>query len=287
MKKFILVLIAGITASCSNEFKEFDNFLDTLNGKISSIEMKSYDAGMKFGEISKENDSYEEFVAVELTEKGMIESIFKYEYSHWKEEGVLQSVRKFKYDGMNPIEYNYYKSNGNLVYKKKYEYIIDNMVHTAYYDEEGELLGEINYQYENGKLIKETVYDEEAWPIREINYIYDGNLVNASGKDIKTDKEIYYKNIQYDEKRRVIKVVECNDDVIKTIEVERDKDGHVIKSIGGRCDIYGYLDLAPVNKTEYYYEYEFDKHKNWIKRICFKGEERKPVEIVEREITYK
>jgi len=287
MKKLVLLLVAAFAFSCSSNPDFYDDFLDSLNGNIATIKMKSYDAKMKFGEVMKDSESYNAFYCFQMAENGLPEVVSQYYYSNWKEKDILEYMAKFEYDGNKKMKVSYYEEDGDLHYTKHYFYIDGQLVATTCYNGNGAWDSGINHEYENGKLIKDIQVDEDENPIMETRYTYQGNLMNMTIIDCKTGEQNYYQNTEFDNNWRAISKVEDYNGEVKEIRVERNEKGYVIKSIGGTIDIFGYLSPQPINQEVYYYEYEFDDHKNWIKRIIYKGEAKTPFEITEREITYK
>lgn len=114
------------------------------------------------------------------------------------------------------------------------------------------------------------------------------------------------KNITYDDARITYNVDPKSDGKISrissgeneqtTVAIVRDKDGNIIKTTNSTKPMfedsahpifYALIVRTRNQKTDdYLYEYEFDEHYNWIKKIIYKNDLDHPEYICTRDIEY-
>ena len=281
MKYLIVLFVALIAQSCSNEKIENDWTADNLQGKVLSLSEFSYEAKDRFGNIEKgerkRQSSYEYDQQIKYDEKGN-----KIERNSYNSDGSLVNKWTYKYDEKgNRTEANTYNSDGSLNLKLIFKY-----------DEKGNIT-ELNGYISDGSLVRKDAYkyDEKGNKIEHKNYDSDGSLYfkythkydekgneieyNGYNSDGSLDSKWTYK---YDEKGNVIEMNEYNSDgsLGRKNSYKYDEKGNEIEYNGYNSD--GSLE----NKNSY--KYEFDKQGNWIKQIKFK--DGIPEYILERQYEY-
>ena len=248
MKKLILLLFIPLVFSCSDDKK---NDLDELklNGKVKSLKEITYSAVEKFGEPVKNTFLNENEYLFE--KNGNIAEI-RYEFEF--QEGF--SYKNIYEDNGNLIERNQYKNSGELEVKFKFKYDDNgNMIQYNQYNKDGDLehIGKNKFD-EAGNWIEQNYYDNDGelksnWKNK---YDDDGNMI---------EQKEFNKNGELESNRKI----------------KYDDKGNMVYE--SRYDENGELEYG----TEYEYK-EFDREKNWVKRIGY--EDGKATEITEREIEY-
>lgn len=313
MKKYLLaclwIVIVGLMVSCQNNTESLKTSWeeDNLHGKVKTCKVIVYQALVKFGEIQKrEMDNYTrvdhplqyEMPLVTVTkynEDGMCEYIEGYDY-----DMDIKTKTVYNFDGTKLIDWREYGEDGELNYEDK-----------------------IVYDEESGK-IKETFYTIRLRYYQasyHFLYSYDGdgitNIVSIFNdtasdrtqvKDIKKHGKIE-SQIRYDSIGNVISIMNFNNKEKLIFEKNFEYNDSTSYAYNKNMDLilktepgydedydYDYLQIVdtlvttPIESVrkktvqEYRFEYEYDKHNNWIKRITYKGD--KPLYIEEREIEY-
>lgn len=307
VKCFILIII--LLSGWTNLSKE-RNDLDTLKlkGRVKSLRETSYKVteeskrivkGEQERQKSYENDSY-----VIFNEKG-----YKTEVTNFNQFGKVESHIIYSYDergnNIESITYNsmeepinkvvnVYDENGKTT--ECYVYGKSGALSTKFafkYDEKGREISnriepynsrlkawELTYKYnDNGNVVEQCninplgidtakfdfVYDNKSRVVQRIAYSAD----NGNGK--KT-------SFKYDRRGNAIEESECkfNGKLIRRFTYRFDKLGNTIK--------FSAEDSTERFYIEETYQYQYDKKRNWIKKIIFEKEIPKFIE--EREIKY-
>lgn len=290
---FILLAFGGCNNTKIEEKNSTDWKKDALNGNVKSIKEIEYMVINKFGETTKGG-----IYSVHLTEYNPIGNKTNDEIKYFNDNSGWKRI--FIYDNDNHlVENSSYDLQKNLIWKIKFEYdekgnitkefktnIIDNqtyisiiikkynkqnqLIETNIYKTDGTLDSKFLYEYnKSGKVIVENFYDE------------NGNL---------NDKGTY----KYDEYGKIVEFIEFGD---KTI-TEYKKDETINTTFNSENELE-YKTIFKENKkysiTEYYdgenklwkkENRSFDKKKNWIEIIEYKGEICIPERIITREIEY-
>ena len=124
MKFAIIIVVAILTQSCSNQKTENDWTRDGLQGKVLSFSEFSYEAEERFGQIEKGNRKRKDF---------------------WENDV------QYKYDEKgNKIEENRYESDGSLDNKWTYKYE---------FDKQGNWIKRIDFENKIAKFILEREYE--------------------------------------------------------------------------------------------------------------------------------
>ena len=274
----ILVIALSLTSCNNNSDKTFEYELYGLNSPVKSINVTTYEAEFKFGEITKGDLEYDGHYLAEFNDVGNITKVTTFD-----DDGELDNISKYKYN-----------ENGNLI-------------ENAMYYKNGDLLFQINYEYDDKYIIKtksiQSSYTKEQTK-RITNIIRDGKRIieeNIIENDSIISKIKYQR---YDDKGcEWIMYNELGDEISKGLR-EWNKKQQIIKMcINEECIEIVYNDknlpiylknAKPYMNTFFSYpsnnidniEYEYDKKGNWIKQLVYEGENEIPYTISERVIIY-
>lgn len=278
-----------------------------LNCPVKSIDVRTYKASCKFGEVIKGELTYGNYLA-EFDKAGNV--IRKTEYNS---SGDVDFVHMFKYDEKNNnIEEMSYSRKGELKALQKTEYNdAGEIVKYFMYAEDGSLVSSAEHEYEGEYCVRSRYvtnryvgYDEnvatneEEWVAKR-----DGERILETAMYRNGKLEEVQKYSTYEENGGLL--AECviyDADGVKLREFYKENDGHGIKLFklhdftddseyeyrvkrNDRGHIVYIYDSQEEHK-ETYYEYEYDSKGNWTKKVKFEGVMKKPVEITEREIKY-
>lgn len=268
------ILLLFLVAGCTNKTNDLDVY--NLRGNVSSVKSSVYDAESKFGEIIKGDLDYYGTSLLEFNEDGMLKSYTRFcndgdilgksintivdgkvqKQDCYDGDGVLEYKILFERDGENLKSRITYDEDGNETDKIIYEYDGDRIKSVTHYSK-GELYGKIIYsKFEEFKHIEGLCYDKEG--------NVDGKVEEKYTNGRKT-KLMYGK------------------DFSATMELNENND--YIKSTG--CYVNKLDEIISKEDETFYYEYDYDSNKNWIKRISYKGDAKKPYQVIERTIIYK
>ena len=185
MKYLIILFVALIAQSCSNEKIENDWTRDNLQGKVLSLSEFSYEAKDRFGNIEKgkfkrydwENDFYlDSDFQIKYDEKGNKDVLNI--YSHIDRQVIAKYVYQYDENG-NMTEMNIRSKYGSLKNKFFYKY-----------DENGNMTEENRYDSDGIKYGKDTYkYDEKGNKIEENMYNSDGSLRSKNTYKYEFDKQ--------------------------------------------------------------------------------------------------
>lgn len=284
MKKIYTLLLIPIvfffSCSCLDE-NEFGTSLadNNLKGDVQSVKHTIYNVSKKFGEIKPGS----------LCEKGY-EHPLSFGFNYVLYEGYFEgSICKSTYD-----------KNGMLLTKK-------------WYDENKELCNEVSNTYNNGVLIESnetTIYKYIPNSNYKSTYWYNQTTGKKQKEIINHDTNIITRQFEYTDSTETITtdgskyyLVTHFKDGRPTLRIRYDSVGNetcitnynnhgfrISYSEKGESDLeYKYNEyFDPISLIEdidtYTFTYEYDKKKNWIKRITFKGND--PIFIETREIIY-
>ena len=262
MKYLLVLFVALIAQSCSNEKIENDWTRDNLQGKVMSYSEFSYEAKERFGNIEKGERIlirwYRDLGHLPLCNQGKYaENGNRTEENWYKLDGSLDKKKTYEYgEKGNRIEENMYNSDGSLDSKKTYEY-----------DEKGNRIEENWYKLDGSLSHKRKYnYDEKGYKIELYVYRSDGRAELV---------ETY----KYDKKGNKIECIGCGWDMTATGYNET----HKYDEKGNIIEYKGILDNGFLHFKQSY-EYEFDKQGNWIKQIEFL--DGIPTYILERQYGY-
>ena len=277
----LVLFVALIAQSCSNEKIENDWTRDNIQGKVLSYSEFSYEAENRFGNIEKgernRQFSIEYDHQIKYDEKGN-----EIEYNGYNSDGSLDFKYTYKYDEKgNKIEENFYHSDGSLARKWTYKYDEKgNKIEGNEYNSDGSLDSKKTYKYdEKGNKIEENEYNSDGSLDFKYTYKYDekGNKIeeNFYHSDGSLARKWTYK---YDEKGNKIEGNEYNSDG----SLDSKKTSKYDEK-GNEIEYNGYNSDGSLNSKKTY-KYQFDKQGNWIKRIEFTN--GIPEYILERQYEY-
>lgn len=306
IKYSLLVFLAIIITSCSNEKIENDWTRLDLKDKVMSYSEICYRAESHFGKIEKGKRERWSFYGLdeyrEFDEKGNL-----IELKAFRSNGNLTSKSTFKYDDKgNRIEENSYNSEGNLT--KKWTYKHDekgNKIERKIYDSEGVLNFKVDFDYdENGNLLEENSYDSKDTYNGKITYQYDKkeNVIERNNYD--SEGALNFKdNFDYNENGQMVEENSyISEDLDSKTTYMYDNKGNNIERISynsdGRLDskiTYKHDDKGNIIEYNFYnsdgslnkkrtHQYEYDKKGNWLREIISIDE--KSTYILEREYEY-
>ena len=302
----VMLFVASFAMSCgsSAENKKDKKKLSyeqyELNRPVKSIDVRTYEASSKFGEVIKGDPTYGNYLA-EFDKAGNL--IRKTEYFS---DGDVYLVHMYKYDEQNnQIEEMSYSWEGELTALLKYEYNdAGKMVKYFRYDEDGnvDFFGENEYEDEYLVRSRSVRYDEDgATDEEEWVFNRDGKMLLESSWYMNGKLVNVYKFSKFEE-NCVVEGVEYDADGVKLKEFYEESDEHGVKLIKSHDFTDGseseyrvkrndrghivYIYDSQEEHKETYYEYEYDSKGNWTKQVKLEGVMKKPVEIIEREIKY-
>ena len=175
----LVLFVALIAQSCSNEKIENDWTRDNIQGKVLSYSEFSYEAENRFGNIEKgernRQFSIEYDHQIKYDEKGN-----EIEYNGYNSDGSLDFKYTYKYDEKrNKIEENSYHSDGSLARKWTYKY-----------NEKGNKIEGNEYNSDGSLDSKWTnKYDEKGNEIEYNGYNSDGSLNSKKTYKYQFDKQ--------------------------------------------------------------------------------------------------
>lgn len=308
-KKLIILITLSLMFACNNnniiseDYNNYNYKRYGLNCPVKSIDVRTYEATSKFGEIVKKslgdiyfNYEYGNYSAI-FNSKGNIESFKSYDH-----KGNIMEETKYTYDDngrliecMNYFDVLFYEK---CIYEYDGKFVVKST--ETLFSKNGPIGASIIITYKNnGKQIIEenryvgdtTIYDrtynkEIIWKNdKESEYIINDfvSFYVIKGREIRNDdnlitekneEEIALWNtkinlyVEYNNKNLPIYIKNCN-----------------INSIL-ECKEPSFPESFPEYDNIYYIEYEYDKKGNWIKQIVYEGENKRPYTISERVINY-
>uniref|UniRef100_UPI0040290578 hypothetical protein n=1 Tax=Candidatus Cryptobacteroides bacterium TaxID=3085639 RepID=UPI0040290578 len=268
-----LLVTLFATIGCSNN-KEYNYGIEYMHGNVKSVDLSVFEAKSKFGEVIEDEYIYNEFYSFNAHHQ--IEQIRMIE-DELKDSPSL--VLKFKYGKDNNLHtLNVYNSDGEIDRINEFQYSngkIKKCDSYECYNDERDKYGTLNFSYSQNQMIVEMIYDHDKY-----TYIID-----------------------YNDKGRTIRITLKGNGSNKNraIKIERDKDENILKTTNIREELISLdhvqlllvLTMEPSLGLEYIeaeniylYEYEFDEHHNWIKRIVYENDKEHPQYIYKRSIEY-
>src|SRR5690554_1197246 len=203
IKYAVIIFVALIAQSCSNEKIENGWKRDNLQGKVLSYSEFSYETKNRFGKIEKGKRKRDFFwkkdIQTKYNEKGN-----QIETNWYNSDGSLNSKIIYKYDEKgNQIEQNEYNSDGSLNSKIIYKYDEKgNQIEQNGYNSDGSLYSKIIYKYdEKRNKIEENLYNSDGSLDRKLtsNYEYDkqGNWIKRIDYTDEIPKFILEREYEY------------------------------------------------------------------------------------------
>ncbi|ANQ49893.1 hypothetical protein MY04_2524 [Flammeovirga sp. MY04] len=259
LKAFILTSLILLTNSC------------ILNKEhaIRSVSVKSYLAEVENNKIHKW-DQISGYVEV-YNEDGKL-LYFK------KDGGLADEEKKLVYDSSGYLTNEFLTKYGQFQYEKKYQNdSLGQCYEEHIYRANGDSTKIKNTYNSNGELIKKLYYWDWETPHLYTNFQSDDN--EKTEKDYKIDGTRWHLvKRNFDKKGRLIRYREYKNFTTQERDTKYtyNKKNDLIKEIT--------YDSSRSVIEESKYSYEYDKNKNWIKKIMYRDE--KPIVIDERKIEY-
>ena len=271
MRKITLLLLL-IIVSCNKKEQKSEQNLDFFNlkGKIQTVQIKTYEADLKFGEPQKNNNIFNQEILKFNTDGLLISKnaeFENFEYKYDNSNNLIFSAEKNKEGKTNITRNNKYNENNQLIEEnivqygekliKKYTYEKNKIIIISY-DANGKTSGakQIREVADNGNITKVSNYNNSGDLISEIAFKYDKN---GNETQALINKEFFLKGVPLNE---VINKYDETNKIISTIT--NDENGVLLQEVK--------------------YSYEYDENNNWIKMIYY--EDEKVVSITERKIIY-
>lgn len=278
--KSIAYTLFALVALSSCSYKE-PNSLEGMGfkGKVKSVCTNTYNARMKFGEITKQ-DLIEDYIYV-------VKYVPAKEILKFSKDGYLTSVASYNNDGElnyrsvmewengRQTNYRHYsdesnKPSDNHRFVDEYK---DSQIITNIYDKDGLL---------DGRIVKKL--DKKGRPVELTNYDKDGDMV-------------YREVREFNNKNKITHVKQYYGETDKPIDIECSYKGKIQTSIRikqpGATDYteelfnkYGHMVSykSSEKSPEYTFEYIYDKNDNWT--TCYIYEDGKIKYVQERDIVY-
>ncbi len=270
MKLYYLFSLFILSLSLHAQEISYDSAADNLHGKVKEIDYKNFKFRSSTGE--KELKYFNRY---RFDKSGNLVEKIKFGYDNKPDtkalykynDGHLISIIEQKTTGKNDkVTHYYYDTKGKpkKVIKK---------------NQRGDVEYEIIYTYDNQDRIikKEKKIPNISYSMVE-TFVYHSKhpkpYVKNKKTRIGTSKETY----EYDAKNRLIKKSEYNaiGELFSYIQYAYDKEGNKIS-----LDKFDEKGKKTYSET---YEYQYDSHHNWTKKITYKKGKKDSVEI--RKITY-
>ena len=255
---------------------------------VKSVKVLSYSVIEKFGDYEKgellDTDNY----ILNFNESGNLS-----ESSSFSKTGKLTFKTEYKYrDGLS-IGSIHYSSNGEISTEIQTEYDGDILLSKTIIDPGAHELKKygidhpINQKFDfsnDGKRITGFVRTDDGVKKEQFIYKWNGNTVEITSHDLNGTSTGHHRIEEYDDLNRQIKLIYENG---ITCEVKYNDKGLPVYLKNAHITT-GTVIFDPYNKTEKisHLKYKYDKKGNWIERIEYEGEMKKPISISEQTIQY-
>jgi len=251
----ILTLFSCVNKELKNDWTE-----DGLKGKVKTVIQITYKGKYnKFAEIEKGEILGANNYKIIYDETGN-----KIEENWYNSDGSLNFKLIYKYDeNGNKIEAIYYTSSGHSDEKLTYKYDQQgNQIEINLYNSDGSLNIKRTYKYDKkGNQIEENEYNSDGSLNKKWTYKYDkkGNKIKENWYN--SDGNLVSKcDYKYDKKGNKNEFIIYHLDGSISMTIKYDENGNKIGEINHTPkDIYPFAT----------YQYEYDKQKNWTKKIEF------------------
>lgn len=315
----LICLTVSITflISCKNNVKKKKNDWEEygLKGKVYSLKERHYDAYKKFGKILRSKDSFICFTNSEEEEPNFVSKEQNENFSRdlfFDKDGLISEknqyvnvnfAHKFKYEYKHDARYKYLKnekgnnSNYHLLEIEKYNNdgkIIElDRFHHYPYNERLEYKKIYLYK-QDGYIGVEALYELPFISLKQTSYVYLSamlppyiEITDPEGNEI---IEVYT-----DCSFKILSEKTYNYKFQRALGHSSDLDGKTVSSCTYTFDSSGNIITTKIRfgdiKLYYFYEYEYDKVGNWIKRVEYNSDsvfsnKLEPNQIAEREIHY-
>ena len=283
MKRLLHLLFAILIVSCGSKshVARHDDGKYPINGNVSSIKIITYEAVSRFGEAHKadEND-YEDYTLINLDKDGNIDSSYSYWYNSHDKCDELSSYIKYDYSDGRIASLTIFNSLGEDENKIVWTYLNDQLSRIDEFDANGKLNTFNRYEHlEDGSVIISSFSSDSTLLRRSISTVSEASY-RKSLTSLLADDEIT--TVSLSNGSQLLAVSDG--------KVERrafyNANGDVERCEGFRLSPDGASFLHADIATFYLYTYQYDSKKNWVKRVCYQGAAKQPIEITERFIEY-
>lgn len=274
-KYYILGLLGLALMGCGNKKTDWDNY--DIVGKAKSVKSICYKAEEKFGELTEGDieSGADTNVLVHFDEDGIIT-----DFSTFETDGSLLGKNINEIDDGHIVATKGYDNRGNLTAQVKYTYNDDGKVtEMVSSDADGTAMSTLIYEYDGEKLVKSQYINEYSDGIYYL-YEYDGSDMEKSvgyGKDGKPNGHF----TEYKDDKPV-KIVTGKEKIVTTITYN--DQGLPASITNGK--IYSNNSIGLDEGDSFNYEYEYDDHGSWIRRVERMKDSGKATTIVVRTIEY-
>ncbi|MFD2512572.1 hypothetical protein ACFSRY_01725 [Pontibacter locisalis] len=278
--KFALILLVILYGCGSSKFAFEENLLPESNfrGKVRTVKTTTYSADIENGKVTK---------GKKADTQSRPETVMLYD-----QEGNLLEERQYDSDGTLVNKWVYeYNDKGKETGRAYYFYgdLVEKEVNK--YDEAGNLTEQYAYDYNDSlKYKREIRYDEKGnvkeieadrdlfWGRRNI-YTYNEEENTVAERTFYEDSTFNFRTIyRFDKKNNLVG--------LETYDSEgtlQDSTIYTYDKMGNEVQARTYSPQGKrINQTTN--KYEYDRKKNWIRKIEYEDGEAKY--IVEREIEY-
>lgn len=283
MKRILHLLFAILIVSCGSKshVARHDDGKYPINGNVSSIKIITYEAISRFGEAHKaDEDDYEDYTLINFDKDGNIDGSFSYWYSSYDKCDKLSRYIKYDYSDGRIASLTIFNSLGEDETKIVWTYLNDQLSRIDEFDANGKLKTFNRYEYlEDGSVIINS-------------FSSDSTLLSRS---ISTPSEASYHkavvSLPADDQITTVSLSKGNQLLaVSDGKYERtasyNSNGDVERCEGFRLSPDGRSFMNSDEAVTYIYKYQYDSKKNWVKRVCYEGAARQPIEITERFIEY-
>lgn len=256
-----------------------------LNCNVKSVKVLTYDAKYKFGEITKmelseassENLYCVDNYIAEFGDNGICKTITRFEIDGEIEE---KEIIKVKDDLVTEI--TVFDSDGDISNTLSFTWDEGNISTVSIADHRGVIYQRIEDNYNDGLVSEQRYYWDDTLK-KVTKYTWDGTVCNFVEYDGNGD-ESNRGYSSYSKEKRWLGTKSQNQNVEVTYNSKGLPETCHNAIYDSSSDSFRFNDS---DKDLFVtYEYEYDSKGNWIKRIMFLGEGKRPYQISEREITY-
>lgn len=308
MRRFIyatsILCVIFFVSGCKNKINPKTNLELNLglNRPVKSIQVKTYWAEDKFGEIFKGELYDEENYLALFDAKGNLISITDFD-----EDGDVDSKTICKYDINNRItKLTVYDEDGDVSSSSEYWYQGEYIIKEKFIGYDGDIM--LSEYKRNGVEIQESTSTLNGELTSKRIFLESNKERHLYVEYDETGKEIRTVLREFNKKGKILKeTISCGkEDEITSYSYN--KAGYITEKLtsSGKSGVVRYNEKnLPIyvngcsfshntivlmqylyDESIYYFEYEYDNKGNWIKQIVYEGENKEPYTISERVINY-
>lgn len=283
MKRILHLLFAILIVSCGSKshVARHDDGKYPINGNVSSIKIITYEAISRFGEAHKaDEDDYEDYTLINFDKDGNIDSSFSYWYSSYDKCDKLSSYITYDYSDGRIASLTIFNSLREAETKIVWTYLSDQLSRIDEFDANGKLKTFNRYEYlEDGSVIINSFSSDSTLLSRSISTPSEASYHKAV-VSLPADDEIT--TVSLSKGNQLLAVYDGKYERTASYN----SNGDVERCEGFRLSPDGRSFMNSDEDVPYIYKYQYDSKKNWVKRVCYEGAARQPIEITERFIEY-